>query len=190
MCWPVQRCRSTTLHQYAEPHQGISSAERTLIVLSPRIAHAGCQDLNFEVLDTHKVARPADDAWMGITLVDGAKGKARAASKLAHCLIAQCSRCAGRKNLFEVLDMHHPARPGDDAWMGNMLVNPAKGKAHAAGPEERMGRKNLFALMQQRILSQANDAQPGHKVGLLWALMSRPPPSTGGSDGMLQLLTC
>ncbi len=54
-----------------------------------------------------------------------------------------------------MLDMQHPARPSDDAWMGNMLVDPARGKAHAAGPEERMGRKDLFDLMQQKILLQA-----------------------------------
>ena len=73
---------------------------------------------------------------------------------------------AGRKNLFEVLDSRHPARPADDAWMGNILVNPAKGKAHAAGPEERMGRKDLFALMQQRILTQpSTGSSPGRKVG-------------------------
>ena len=51
--------------------------------------------------------------------------------------------------------MQHPAKPSDDAWMGNMLVDPARGKAHAAGPEERMGRKDLFDLMQQKILLQA-----------------------------------
>lgn len=62
---------------------------------------------------------------------------------------------AGRKDLFTVLDMQHPAQPSDDAWMGNMLVDPARGKAHAAGPEERMGRKDLFDLMQQKILLQA-----------------------------------
>lgn len=72
---------------------------------------------------------------------------------------------AGRKGLFEVLDSRHPTRPADDAWMGNMLVNPAKGKAHAAGPEERMGRKDLFALMQQRILAQpSTKGPPARKV--------------------------
>ena len=50
--------------------------------------------------------------------------------------------------------MRHPARPADDAWMGNMLVNPAKGKAHAAGPEERMGRKDLFASGLCKVIIQ------------------------------------
>lgn len=76
-----------------------------------------------------------------------------------------CMLPVGRKGLFEVLDSRHPTKPADDAWMGNMLVNPAKGKAHAAGPEERMGRKDLFALMQQRILSQpSTDAPAGRRV--------------------------
>ena len=62
---------------------------------------------------------------------------------------------AGRKDLFTVLDMQHPAKPSDDAWMGNMLVDPARGKAHAPGPEERMGRSGLFDVMQQKILLEA-----------------------------------
>ena len=79
----------------------------------------------------------------------------------------RCVDITGRKNLFEVLDSQHPARPADDAWMGNMLVDPAKGKAHAAGPEERMGRKDLFALMQQRILTQpSTNAPPARRVSM------------------------
>lgn len=71
---------------------------------------------------------------------------------------------AGRRDLFSVLDMQHPARPSDDAWMGNMLVDPARGKAHAAGPEERMGRKDLFHLMQQKILLQAQQGSHSSRV--------------------------
>ena len=51
--------------------------------------------------------------------------------------------------------MQHPGKPSDDAWMGNALVDPSRGKAHAPGPEERMGRCGLFDLMQQKILLQA-----------------------------------
>jgi len=80
---------------------------------------------------------------------------------------------AGRKDLFTVLDMQHPARPSDDAWMGNMLVDPARGKAHAAGPEERMGRKDLFDLMQQKILLQAQQGSQSSRVS-----------STGFYEGM------
>lgn len=58
----------------------------------------------------------------------------------------------GRKDLFRVLDMQHPSKPSDDAWMGNALVDPARGKAHAPGPEERAGRSGLFDVMQQKIL--------------------------------------
>ena len=58
----------------------------------------------------------------------------------------------GRKDLFRVLDMQHPGKPSDDAWMGNALVDPARGKAHAPGPEERVGRSGLFDVMQQKIL--------------------------------------
>ena len=54
-----------------------------------------------------------------------------------------------------MLDMQHPGNPSDDAWMGNALVDPARGKAHAPGPQERMGRSGLFDLMQQKILLQA-----------------------------------
>ena len=60
--------------------------------------------------------------------------------------------------------MQHPAKPSDDAWMGNMLVDPARGKAHAAGPEERMGRKDLFDLMQQKILGQAQQGSQSSRV--------------------------
>ena len=80
---------------------------------------------------------------------------------------------AGRKDLFTVLDMQHPARPSDDAWMGNMLVDPARGKARAAGPEERMGRKDLFDLMQQKILLQAQKGGHSSRVS-----------STGVCEGM------
>ena len=62
---------------------------------------------------------------------------------------------AGRKDLFTVLDMQHPGKPSDDAWMGNAMVDPARGKAHAPGPEERSGRSGLFDLMQHKILLQA-----------------------------------
>ena len=58
----------------------------------------------------------------------------------------------GRKDLFSVVSMQHPGQPSDDAWMGNALVDPARGKAHAPGPEERSGRTGLFDLMQQKIL--------------------------------------
>lgn len=97
---------------------------------------------------------------------------------------------AGRKDLFTVLDGQHPARPSDDAWMGNMLVDPAKGKAHAAGPEERMGRKDLFDLMQQKILLQAQQGSHSSRVsdrGLCEAmsceLTDRMSVSIGGRAG-------
>ena len=48
--------------------------------------------------------------------------------------------------------------------MGNMLVDPARGKAHAAGPEERMGRAGLFDLMQQKILLEAQKGHHGKGV--------------------------
>lgn len=63
-----------------------------------------------------------------------------------------------------MLDMQHPAKPSDDAWMGNALVDPARGKAHAAGPEERMGRSGLFDVMQQKILQEAQQERP-HGMG-------------------------
>ena len=54
--------------------------------------------------------------------------------------------------------------PSEDAWMGNMLVDPARGKAHVDGPEQRLGRKDLFDLMQQRALLQAQQGRIGNQV--------------------------
>ena len=51
--------------------------------------------------------------------------------------------------------MQHPGKPSDDAWMGNAMLDPARGKAHAPEPEQRTGRTGLFDLMQQKILLQA-----------------------------------
>ena len=65
-----------------------------------------------------------------------------------------------------MLDMQHPAKPSEDAWMGNTLVDPARGKAHVDGPEQRLGRKNLFDLMQQRALLQTQQSRTGYQVQL------------------------
>ena len=64
-----------------------------------------------------------------------------------------------------MLDTQHPTKPSDDAWMGNVLVDPARGKGHAAGPEERMGRNGLFDLMQQKILLEGQQHTHGAQVG-------------------------
>ena len=46
-----------------------------------------------------------------------------------------------------------------------MLVDPAKGKAHVEGPEQRLGRKDLFDLMQQKALLQAQQGRGTNQVG-------------------------
>lgn len=44
--------------------------------------------------------------------------------------------------------------PASDAWLGNIQIDPAKGKGHAADPASSRGRQDLFAIMQQRVLQE------------------------------------
>lgn len=48
-----------------------------------------------------------------------------------------------------MLNQSDPAPPSSDGWLGNKLIDPGKGKQWCAGPEIRLGRPNLFPLMQQ-----------------------------------------
>lgn len=45
-----------------------------------------------------------------------------------------------------------PGVPADDSWLGHALIDPAKGKAHPPGPEQRRGRKDLVEIFTQGIL--------------------------------------
>ena len=36
-----------------------------------------------------------------------------------------------------------PGVPSDDSWLGHSKIDPAKGKAHPMGPEQRRGRRDL-----------------------------------------------
>ena len=65
-----------------------------------------------------------------------------------------------------------------------MLVDPARGKAHAAGPEERMGRKDLFDLMQQKILGQAQQGSQSSRVRNSLTLL----PLGGGAFALSHVL--
>lgn len=45
--------------------------------------------------------------------------------------------------------------PSSDAWLGNIQIDPAKGKGHAAAdPASMRGRADLFAILQQQILQE------------------------------------
>lgn len=48
-----------------------------------------------------------------------------------------------------MLNQSDPAAPCSDGWLGHQLIDPGKGKQWCAGPELRLGRPNLFPLMQQ-----------------------------------------
>lgn len=48
-----------------------------------------------------------------------------------------------------MLNHSNPAPPSSDGWLGHQLIDPGKGKQWCAGPELRLGRPNLFPLMQQ-----------------------------------------
>ncbi|DBB13957.1 hypothetical protein WJX82_000068 [Trebouxia sp. C0006] len=97
----------------------------------------GRKDL-FTVLDMQHPARPSDDAWMGNMLVDPARGKAHAAGPEERM---------GRKDLFDLMQQKillqaqkggHSSRGQDgaltDAWIGNMLMDPKKGKQEVITP--------------------------------------------------------
>ncbi|KAL3132528.1 hypothetical protein ABBQ32_009071 [Trebouxia sp. C0010 RCD-2024] len=95
-------------------------------------APKGRKDL-FTVLDMQHPAKPSDDAWMGNMLVDPARGKAHAAGP---------EEKMGRTGLFDVMQhkilLEAQRGPHDtgaqgvdplgDAWIGNMLMDPSKGK--------------------------------------------------------------
>lgn len=53
-----------------------------------------------------------------------------------------------------------PGRPAEDAWLGNISIDPSKGKGHAADPSSLRGRGDLFAIMQQKAL-QHNGSSNG-----------------------------
>lgn len=53
------------------------------------------------------------------------------------------------KKYVQVLSHGDPAPPSSDSWLGNQLIDPGKGKQWCAGPEIKLGRPNLFPLMQQ-----------------------------------------
>ncbi|GFR42717.1 hypothetical protein Agub_g3641 [Astrephomene gubernaculifera] len=90
----------------------------------------GRRDL-FDVLHVRAPGMPADDAWLGNKLIDPAKGR-------AHPPGPEQQR--GRQNLTDVMAMsimHDPRRlellakgadPLGDAWCGNKLIDPARGK--------------------------------------------------------------
>lgn len=50
--------------------------------------------------------------------------------------------------------------PASDAWLGNLQIDPAKGKGHAADPARTRGRQDLFAVLQQHVL-QENSSSGG-----------------------------
>jgi hypothetical protein len=47
--------------------------------------------------------------------------------------------------------------PASDAWIGNLAIDPAKGKGHCADPSSLRGRPDLFAVLQQQVLQQPGD---------------------------------
>lgn len=79
-------------------------------------------------------------------------------------------------------------RPAEDAWLGNISIDPSKGKGHAADPSSLRGRADLFAIMQQKALQQngssgcANDSSRtaaeadawiGNRCGVCMACIQR-----------------
>jgi hypothetical protein len=49
--------------------------------------------------------------------------------------------------------------PASDAWLGNIQIDPAKGKGHAPDPANTRGRADLFEIMQQKILWENRERQ-------------------------------
>ncbi len=42
--------------------------------------------------------------------------------------------------------------PADDSWLGHKMIDPAKGKASAPGPEQLRGRRDLTDIVSQTVL--------------------------------------
>lgn len=51
--------------------------------------------------------------------------------------------------------------PAEDAWLGNIGMDPAKGKGHAVNPSSLRGRADLFGIMQQQALVSQQQLAPG-----------------------------
>lgn len=65
-------------------------------------------------------------------------------------------RCSQKQQLsskdqaaLQVLSQAEAAPPGSDSWLGNTLIDPSLGKQACERPDQRLGRPNLFPLMQQ-----------------------------------------
>lgn len=48
--------------------------------------------------------------------------------------------------------------PAQDAWLGHISIDPAKGKGHASDPANTRGRADLFAILQQQVLRETGEA--------------------------------
>eukprot|EP00891_Asterochloris_glomerata_P000928 jgi/Astpho2/928/Aster-00766 len=85
-----------------------------------------------DVLNMRNPGQPSDDSWMGHQLVDPSKGK-------AHCPGPE--QRMGRQDLFEIFQQRALKEPNkgasagraqdgplSDAWIGNQLIDPQKGK--------------------------------------------------------------
>eukprot|EP00878_Enallax_costatus_P026513 GHUV01028455.1.p1 GENE.GHUV01028455.1~~GHUV01028455.1.p1 ORF type:complete len:398 (+),score=120.36 GHUV01028455.1:1175-2368(+) len=85
------------------------------------------------------------DCWVGNPLIDPTKGK-RA--------VSAPSDEKRTVSMTQLLAQTTPGLPTEDAWLGNISIDPAKGKGHAADPSTLRGRSDLFAVMQQKPMSQ------------------------------------
>ncbi|KAJ9528472.1 hypothetical protein QJQ45_020360 [Haematococcus lacustris] len=84
-----------------------------------------------------------DDSWVGNPLIKPNKGR-RA---------LEAPKGTRTHSLFDVLSgQQQGATPSDDSWLGNPLIQPTMGKAHAPGPEQIRGRRDLTATIQHTIL--------------------------------------
>lgn len=103
------------------------------------------------------------DSWMGNALLDPKKGKVVDPPPLAN----------GRKDLFDVIQyagLTGRRREGDkseDAWIGHRHVDPTKGKLSVPEPDNRKGRKDLFAVLNyqpKKPEDKSSDSWIGHRL--------------------------
>jgi len=68
-------------------------------------------------------------------------------------LSAMCSASAG-----PAVQCVSAGSPAQDAWLGHISIDPAKGKGHAADPANTRGRADLLAILQQQVLRETGEA--------------------------------
>jgi len=71
---------------------------------------------------------------------------------------------SGRTGLFETIQYSKPEAPSADTWMGNIFLDPSKGRANPPAPITK-GRKDLFNILNHSGARKAGDVSGDSWIG-------------------------